>query len=136
MSEFHKIRSDSLSASFTWEGKNLYSVTQKPIWKKKLKILKKKFFQLFFIMNYFSLYCILHWMGIYKPSKKIFFFRGHTTSKISFFTNYTTWQNSNFYSTDRVDPDTPLEMKMKKTKKKFVVVGKGEVPLNQLNEFP
>ncbi len=33
---------------------------------------------------------------------------------ISCFTNYTTWRSSNFYSTDRVDPDAPLEMKIKK----------------------
>jgi hypothetical protein len=51
--------------------------------------------------------------------KKIF--QRYTPSKISFFTNYTSWQTSNFYSTDRVDPDAPLEMKIEKTKKKFFV---------------
>jgi len=32
---------------------------------------------------------------------------------------------TNFYSTDRVDPDAPLEMKIKKTKKKFFGSGRG-----------
>jgi len=63
-------------------------------------------------------------MGIYIPLKNKHFFRGHTPSKISFFTNDTSWQTSNFYSTDRVDPDAPLEVKIEKTN--FFLFGKGE----------
>ncbi len=40
-----------------------------------------------------------------------------------------TWETSNFYSTDRVDPDAPLEMKIKKLKKNFFVQERGGVPL-------
>jgi hypothetical protein len=60
--------------------------------------------------------------------KKVHFFWG-TPSKISFFTNYTTWQISNFYSTDRIDPDAPFEMKIEKSKKKIFVWEGGEARL-------
>ncbi len=50
------------------------------------------------------------------------FFREYTSSKIRVFTNYTIWQSSHFHSTDRVDPDGSLEMKMEK-----------EVPLTEAN---
>jgi hypothetical protein len=53
--------------------------------------------------------------------EKSFFFRTYIPPKIGFFTNYTTWQTSNFYSTGRVDPDAPLEMKIKKKKKEIFV---------------
>jgi len=86
---------------------------------------KKFFFSTFFIMNYFRFFCIADWMGIFLPWKKIFFFGGVPPSKISFFTHYTTWQTSNFYSTDRVDPDAPLEIKIRKTKKKNFLFRKG-----------
>ncbi len=59
-------------------------------------------------------------------TKKNFFFREYTPSKISVFTNYTSLQTSNFYSTDRVDPDAPLEMKIEKSKKKFFFVQERE----------
>jgi hypothetical protein len=70
---------------------------------------------------------------IFTLPKKFFFSGVHPTpSKISFFTNYTTWLTSNFYSTDRVDPDAPLEIKIKKNEKKFFFCsGKGEGPLHE-----
>jgi hypothetical protein len=81
-------------------------------------------------MNYFRFFCIPHSMGIFLHEKK-FFFSGYTPSKIRFSLNYTTWQTSNFYSTDRVEPDATLEMKIKKTKKKIFLFEKmGWGPLN------
>jgi hypothetical protein len=63
--------------------------------------------------------------------KKIFF-SGYTPPKISFFTNYTTWQTSNFYSTDRVNPDAPLKMKIEKAKKNFLFEKGGGGPLKHI----
>ncbi len=67
-------------------------------------------------------------MGIFLLRKKMFF-SGVPPPKISFFMNYTTWQTSNFYSTDRVDPDAPLEIKIEETKKKFFVREREGAPL-------
>jgi hypothetical protein len=36
--------------------------------------------------------------------------------KTTFFRNFTTWYSSNFYGTNRAHPDTPLEMKIEKSK--------------------
>jgi hypothetical protein len=102
------------------KGENLFSVTQKPILRKTQKI----FFSIFFIMNY-SRFFVSRIQRAYFYLEKNFVFRGYTVSKISFFTNYTTWQTSHFYSTDMVDPHAPLEMKIKKTKKKIFGSGKG-----------
>jgi len=107
------------------KGENLFSVTQKPFEKN-----PKNFFFNFFYYELFEVFFVSRIQWAYFYLEKNFFFRGYTASKISFFTNYTTWQTSLFYSTDIVDPHAPLEMKIKKTKKKIFGSGRGGVLLS------